>query len=313
MAKTNADDGIVSQIRRHSRQLVRELDVVNGCYLDSGLTLSQCHVMFEISNHGALNLVELSEHLLIDKSNTSRTVKQLVNQGLAKSEPVPGDQRQKLFSLTSKGEKVLERTSDLAQRQVNQALCHLTPTQQQTVVDGLKLYAGALRKSRCQKPYSIRLIQKKDDAHVARIIREVMTEFNAVGVGYSINDPEVDEMYSTYRGKRSCYYVIESEGKIFGGGGIAPLTGGEDSTCELQKMFFLPAIRGLGFGHRLLQLLLDQACRRGYKRCYLETLDRMWQANELYKKNGFRLLEGPQGNTGHCSCDCWYAKDLVAD
>ena len=74
----------VSQIRQHSRQLVRELDIVNGAYMGSGYTFSQCHVLFELSSHNSLNLMELADILLIDKSNTSRTVKKLVELELIK-------------------------------------------------------------------------------------------------------------------------------------------------------------------------------------------------------------------------------------
>lgn len=42
------------------------------------------------------------------------------------------------------------------------------------------------------------------------------------------------------------YWVVEYEGEVVGGGGIAPLAGSESDICELQKMYFLPAIRGKG-------------------------------------------------------------------
>ena len=304
----------VSQVRQHSRELVRELDLVKGVYLDSGHTFSQCHVMFELSMHKSLTLMELVENLLIDKSNASRTVKQLVELGVVKAEKVSSDNRQKHFRLTAKGEKALQKILGVANKQVEDALDTLNVEQQQLVIQGIQLYAGALRKSRLQANYTIRPIQKKDDAQVARLIRDVMTEFGAVGEGYSIGDAEVDAMYSSYRVKQSCYYVIalgdEVVGEVVGAGGIAPLASGDKHTCELRKMFFRPEIRGLGLGRKLLQLLLDEARKRNYKKCYLETLDRMWRANELYQKNGFELLEKPLGNTGHGACDRWYAREL---
>ncbi len=300
----------VSLIRQHSRQLVRELDLVKGSYLDTGYTFSQCHVLFELSMHQSLTLMELAEQLLIDKSNTSRTVKQLVELGLVKSDKVAGDNRQKLFSLTPAGEKALRATIRLANQQVEAALGTLSEEQQELVIQGIELYANALKKSRLQANYTIRLIQKQDNAQVARLIRQVMTEFRAVGEGYSIGDAEVDDMYGNYRDKRSCYYVIALDDKMVGCGGIAPLTGGGKFTCELRKMFFLPEIRGLGLGRRLLLLLLDEARQRGYKKCYLETLNRMWRANELYQKNGFQLLAKSLGRTGHCNCDRWYLLEL---
>lgn len=300
----------IGQIRQHSRQLVRELDVVKGVYLGTGYTFSQCHVMFELSLHQSLTLMELAENLLIDKSNTSRTVKKLVGLGLVKSEKVTSDNRQKLFSLTSKGRRALRTTTELADTQVASALDNLSPDQQDHVIEGLQLYASALRKSRLQANYSIRPIKKQDNPQVARIIREVMTEFQAVGEGYSINDAEVDDMYRSYRDKRSCYYVIVQDDQVVGGGGIGPLKGGDSTICELRKMFFLPELRGIGFGRRLLMLLMQEARKREYQRCYLETLDRMSGAKELYQKNGFKLLKKSMGDTGHCACERWYLLEL---
>lgn len=300
----------VNEVRQYSRQLVRELDLVKGSYLDTGYTFSQCHVLFELSVHKSLNLLALAENLLIDKSNTSRTVKQLVELGLIRAERVASDNRQKLFSLTAKGEKALRATLHLANKQVEDALGILSEEQQELVVQGIQLYADALKKSRLQSNYTIRSIQKRDNDQVARLIRTVMTEFRAVGDGYSIGDPEVDDMYGNYRNKRSCYYVITSGDQVVGCGGLGPLDGGDKFTCEMRKMFFLRETRGIGLGRRLLLLLLDEARSRDYKKCYLETLDRMWQANELYQKNGFQLIEKPMGTTGHGSCDRWYLLHL---
>ena len=157
---------------------------------------------------------------------------------------------------------------------------------------------------------TIRLIQKQDNDQVAHLIRTVMTEFRAVGAGYSIGDSEVDDMYGHYRDKRSCYYVITSGDQVVGCGGLGPLEGGNKFTCELQKMFLRPEARGIGLGQQLLLLLLDDARTRDYKKCYLETLDRMYQANELYQKNEFELLDKPMGMTGHDSCDRWYLLHL---
>lgn len=301
----------IQQIRRHSRQLVRELDIVKDVYQDSGLTLSQCHVMFELSEHGSQHLMDLANKLLLDKSNTSRTVKQLIDLGLVQGRKSTVDQRQKLFRLTARGKKSLQGTIQLADQQVRLALENLNDNQIGQVIQGMQLYATALRQGRLQADYSLRKIRKGDNPQVASLIREVMTEYGAVGEGYSIDDPEVDDMHSHYRDTRSSYYVIERDGEIVGAGGIGPLKGGGRSICELRKMFFRPSIRGLGLGRRLLLLLMEQARSLGYRQCYLETLKRMERANSLYRRNGFELLEKPLGRTGHGSCDRWYVLDLT--
>jgi putative acetyltransferase len=158
--------------------------------------------------------------------------------------------------------------------------------------------------------WSIRPIRDDDDAAVAAIIRAVMPEFGAVGDGFAINDPEVDWMSRAYDAPRSAYFVVEREGVVLGGGGVAPLEGGPDDTCELRKMYFLPAARGLGAGSAMMARCLDAARGFGFTRCYLETLCGMDAAMKLYDRSGFRRIDAPLGATGHGGCNTFYLRDL---
>ena len=138
-----------------------------------------------------------------------------------------------------------------------------------------------------------------------------MTEFDAVGAGFAINDAEVDAMTASYSVAGAAYFVVEYEGRIVGGGGIAPLTGGEPGVCELRKMYFLEEIRGMRMGERLLRHCLETARGLGYRVCYVETLGAMDVVQRLYQKLGFRRLPAALGATGHTSCNRYYALDLV--
>lgn len=158
--------------------------------------------------------------------------------------------------------------------------------------------------------FRIREIVSEDNGAVAHIIKEVMTSFQCVGEGYSINDPELSDMYAAYGDNRSRFYVVEEEGVILGCGGVAPLAGGDQNTCELKKMYFLSQLRGKGMGRILLELCLSTAKELGYKKCYLETVERMDRANVLYAKSGFKKLGGQEGATGHSGCDTFYVKEL---
>ena len=151
-----------------------------------------------------------------------------------------------------------------------------------------------------------------DNVAVAKLIRHVMPEFGASGPGFAIMDPEVDHMAEAYPGGRAQYYVLTDKTgeKILGGGGFAPLVGGAADTCELRKMYFLAEARGLGWGARLFDALLQEAARQGFQSCYLETLVNMKAAQKLYESRGFRRLSAPMGHTGHSGCDRWYEKRL---
>lgn len=156
----------------------------------------------------------------------------------------------------------------------------------------------------------IRPIRPEDDSAVAAIIREVMASFGATGPGYSSDDPEVEAMSAAYDGARAAYFVLEEDGRVTGCGGIAPLAGADADTCELRKMFLLPAARGRGFGRQLLERCLAAARGRAYRRCYLETLSAMDAAQALYLKVGFRRLDAALGSTGHSGCNRHYLLEL---
>lgn len=158
--------------------------------------------------------------------------------------------------------------------------------------------------------WNIRPIEAGDDAAMASVIRTVMPEFGACGDGFAINDPEVDWMSRAYAQPRSAYFVLEHGGVVVGGGGMAPLEGGDADTCELRKMYFLAEARGLGAGSAMMARCLEAARAAGFRRCYLETLAGMDAAMRLYERSGFRRIPGPMGATGHGGCNAFYLLEL---
>ncbi|MFM1879574.1 MAG: hypothetical protein RLZZ241_2440 [Bacteroidota bacterium] len=159
--------------------------------------------------------------------------------------------------------------------------------------------------------YEIRPIQPQDNAEIARVIREVLPAMGAPMTGTAFADPSLDAMFENYSNPRSRYWVVVGNGRVWGGGGFAPLDGGDLETCELQKMYFKVEVRGLGLGQVILGLTLETAKDFGFSRCYLETMPYMQAALSLYHKNGFLPLEQPMGCTGHTACQVWMAKTLV--
>ena len=159
---------------------------------------------------------------------------------------------------------------------------------------------------------SIRRIAAADNDQVAALIRRTMTDLGVSGPGFSVHDAEVNNMEAAYRDDLRAYYavVVDAKGKVYGGAGIAPLSGGPLDVCELKKMYFEPSIRKLGFGRALLELLLQKAVRSDFRGCYLETLASMQAAQRLYTQAGFVQIAAPMGSTGHHGCDRWYYRAL---
>ncbi|MCG8709885.1 GNAT family N-acetyltransferase [Brenneria sp. 4F2] len=159
--------------------------------------------------------------------------------------------------------------------------------------------------------YQIRPITAQDNAAIAGVIRRVSAEFNLTAdKGYTVSDPNLDSLFELYNQPKNAYWVLEYEGEIVGGGGIAPLVGGDKDVCELQKMYFLPVLRGKGLAKRLALQALDFARRHGFRRCYLETTGHLTSAIQLYQSLGFEPIPHTMGNTRHTDCEVTMLKTL---
>jgi putative acetyltransferase len=300
----------VQELRHASRRMVQQLGLLANGPGSAGPTLSECHVLTELAGDAPLTITELADRLALDKSTMSRTVGRLRRRDLVKTSRTTADKRAKPIRLTPKGRREVRRIDRLADRQVATALELLAPSDRAAVVNGLELYARALTHARAQRDFTIRPVHRSDNAALARLIRGVMTEYGIVDDVCAGEGSEVDAMYQAYRGDRTVYLVVARGRRALGGGGIGPLQGADASVCELRKMYFLPELRGLGLGRRVLDLLLDRARALGYRQCYLETSDSMVEARQLYERAGFSAQEGPVGKTGYTACNRWYMREL---
>ncbi|MHA6280155.1 GNAT family N-acetyltransferase [Salinimicrobium sp. CAU 1759] len=158
--------------------------------------------------------------------------------------------------------------------------------------------------------YIIREIKPEDNEQVKSVVQNVLVEMGVPKVGTAYEDASLNDMHAEYDEDRKEYFVVDDHGKIIGGAGIAPLANFDGSICELQKMYFLPEVRGKGVGAEMMKKCLKFAKEQGYEKCYIETMPYMEQAQKLYKRSGFESLDGPIGDTGHYNCSVWMIRDL---
>src|SRR5690606_11173986 len=92
----------------------------------------------------------------------------------------------------------------------------------------------------------IREITPEDNKEVARLVREVLVELGVRKLGTGCADSTVDGRLAQSRHPGTAYFVVEGDGKIWGGAGVAPLEQGGEQICELQKMYFSKEARGRG-------------------------------------------------------------------
>ncbi|MFC1234760.1 GNAT family N-acetyltransferase [Vibrio sp. F74] len=297
------------QLRKASRDLVRSLGALDTHYGDFSLSPVQIHTLVELGQELS-TISQIALKLRIDKPNASRTLTSLAKQLLIESIVNPDDKRCHLYRLTQKGEQILNQIENSRNKQVQTVIDQFDDDELELIESSLAKYIKALSLSRVQSSFIIRDIKPVDDSKLASVIREVSAEYGLTeDKGFSVADPTLDALSKVYDAKNSQYWVIEQNGKIFGGAGFAPLTG-DESVCELQKMYFLPEVRGKGLARALAVKCFKQARAIGFSQMYLETTDNLVEAIALYKSLGFELVDKPMGNTGHTDCEVRMLKKL---
>ncbi len=157
---------------------------------------------------------------------------------------------------------------------------------------------------------TIRPIEKKDNAALAKVVRDTLAEFGANHPGTVYYDPTIDTLYEIFQHEGAGYFVAEIDNKLVGGAGIYPTDGLPAGTCELVKMYLLPEARGVGLGKTLIEKSLSLAKEKNYENVYLESMPELKKALKVYEKFGFTYLDGPMGNSGHYGCELWMLKKI---
>ncbi|PSV19171.1 MarR family transcriptional regulator [Photobacterium leiognathi subsp. mandapamensis] len=290
------------QLRQLSRQLVRQLGMLNSQCGQLALTPVQAHTLIELEQ-GPCTVNQMAERLRVDKSNASRNLAMLLNQGLIDSVPNPDDKRSQLSQLTSDGKRTLTALHHQLDQDTQAILDQLDQDEIDQLESSLLRYYKALTITEHQQGYTIREITPLDNAAVAALIRRVSAEYGLTpDRGFSVADPHLDDLCQHYQTANSRYWVIEKNNRILGCGGIAPLAG-DTQWSELQKVFFLPELRGKGLARVLTVKALKFARENSFKGCYLETTEVLKEAVKLYQSLGFVDIPTALGSTGHDACE----------
>ena len=138
------------------RGILRLLEREIGFQTDSesvccGVTLSQCHVMMELSHRKEASVKELSEALGIDKSALSRTADKMVESGLLNRNGGKSDRRYVSLSLTEKGHAGAETINRICNEYYMKLFERIPADKHQTVIESIALLAEGMKALRMDK------------------------------------------------------------------------------------------------------------------------------------------------------------------
>ena len=107
------------------------------------ISVTQCHALETLVEHGPLRLGELTERLFLDKSTTSRVISTLVKKGYVEQHADASDRRATTLSATRAGRTLCARITDDLVEQQKHLLADLDPDVRAGVVDVIRRLAQA--------------------------------------------------------------------------------------------------------------------------------------------------------------------------
>ena len=128
-----------------------------------------------------------------------------------------------------------------------------------------------------------------NDAAVAADLFAAYAASLDVDLAYQDFDAEVADLPGKYAPPAGCLLLARgARGEPLGCVGLRPVA--PDGCCEMKRLYVAPASRGLGLGRALMEAIIGEARRIGYREMRLDTLPSMAAAQAMYRAAGFRPI-----------------------
>jgi ribosomal protein S18 acetylase RimI-like enzyme len=137
-----------------------------------------------------------------------------------------------------------------------------------------------------QAAFAITLVRSAGD--LAATITLFTTYANSLGIdlayqGFSAEMAAMPGKYAPPAGE--LLLARRADGEALGCVGLRPID--PPGCCEMKRLYVAPTARGLGLGKALVEAVVAEAQRIGYREIRLDTLPTMDEAIGLYGKLGF--------------------------
>lgn len=279
---------IVTEIRGFNRFYTNILGLLDQHIVDSGYSLTEARILFEISKTDSCTANQLCSVLEIDRSYMSKIINKFDKNGLIRRTVCDTDNRNIEIHMTEKGMAVFHELNDRSNRQIEDLIGKLNAEECEKLMDGIRTVKKYF--SKATKDISIRPYREQDIAYVIdrqlslyeserQFTTEIWKNYLTQGVISLVEkfDPEKD-----------CMFILECDGNP---SGCVAITHTEERVAQLRYFFLEPELRGLGAGTSLLRAALEFCRQKEYRHVFLWTVSAQEAARVLYKNAGFQITE----------------------
>ena len=279
---------IVTEIRGFNRFYTNILGLLDQQIIDSGYSLTEARILFEISKTDICTANQLCSILDIERSYMSKIINKFEKKDLIKRRKCGKDNRNIEIQLTEKGMTVFHDLNNRANKQIEDLLEKLNIEDCEKLLNGIrtvKRYFTKATKNIKIRPYEERDISYVIDRQLSlyeserQFTTEIWKKYLTQGVISLIENFNPD---------KDCMLILECDGNA---SGCIAITHTEESVAQLRYFFLEPELRGLGAGKNLLDTALNFCHEKKYSHVFLWTVSAQESARKLYKNAGFNITE----------------------
>lgn len=284
----------ITEIRGFNRFYTNILGLLDQHILDSGYSLTEARVIFEISKTECCTANQLCSTLDMDRSYMSRIIRKFEKEGLILRHAGSHDGRNMEIHLTEKGNKIFRELDHRSNEQIREIISKLDSAECETLLHAMRTVKKYF--TLATKHIAIRPFQEKDVEYVIdrqlslyeserQFTTEIWKKYLTEGVLKLVEGFDAD---------KDCMLILECDGNA---AGCIAITHVQNHVAQLRYFFLEPEMRGLGVGTTLLNKALDFCREKNYSHVFLWTVSAQESARELYQKAGFEITETSQNNS----------------
>jgi ribosomal protein S18 acetylase RimI-like enzyme len=109
-------------------------------------------------------------------------------------------------------------------------------------------------------------------------------------------DDELTNFPQKYKEPDGTFIIAKYNGSVVGCVGLKSI---DENICEMKRLFVTDKYKGKGIGKKLVEMVIEEARYKKYKKMRLDTLKAMENALKIYYKNNFYEIEPYYNNPGN--------------
>src|SRR5947209_4918689 len=138
-------EGRIAAVRRFTRFYTRHIGLLQEELLQSGFSLAEARVLYELANRAPTTASVLAADLNLDAGYLSRILRRFGDTGLVSRKRTPNDARQSLITITAKGRKAFAPLNKSSHDQVAAMLTRLSAQEQSRLLGAMATVEGLLQ------------------------------------------------------------------------------------------------------------------------------------------------------------------------